>query len=702
MAEYYKNLLCVTKPELCDGQNPIMTKDAYDKYVQRYPKVRLRRGSPAGPALLAWDMLRDDVRRAYIARYGNPQQGGIEVVMRSMIQHDAQAIDFFAGYRLPDGRALPGQKVAEYVANAQMLEVLARLSSQSVQFIRALNGNNRQLWPNLAAATARMAHETGHSLPQNPLRLRQKVMEYAQNANPERYAMLIPNKYGNDNARKLKQQEQESLLRQLLRKHQNYDNEQVRTMYNMVAAKLGWEKLSTQTIANYRQQWDMLTLPGRKGKQAFDNNKAMLVKRKKPNRAMIYWTIDGWDAELLYQQTTVNKNGHSITTFHNRPTVVVLIDPSASYPVGYAIGTHETPALIRAALRNALQHVKELFGQYYKVLQLQSDRYGGGELRSVYEFVAEKYTPARAHNAKAKPIEPWFARFNRNYCQLMPNWSGVGVASGSKRQPNAEYLNKIRHSFPDYEGVCRQLAQLIETERAKHREEYLKAWNNLDDADRRPMSLEDYLMVFGESTGYVNSLMPMGIVATIGGEELVFDSFDPRLRMLEGVQWCLKYDPLDTSRVLAVSARGEHGRLVHIDGQHRIILERKHIQPMALADRREGDAEELRRIEQFNRNLKDDIMAQSAADYNATMSLFEQHPELNDTLTKLVLVDSAGQHKDRRNARQMQQASKQALKIEECTRHEKEQTWARQQEQWLDARLNVALYLGNALSDTNT
>ncbi|MBK9292594.1 MAG: hypothetical protein IPM52_13360 [Bacteroidetes bacterium] len=683
----------MSKPELCGGHSPILSQAAYNKMVQRQRKLRLRRGSPAGPALLAWDMLRDDVRRAYTERYGDPRQNGMEQALQALLKPDAQAIDYFANYRLNDGRALPPKNVAEYVANAQMLDVLARVSTQSVQFIKALNGNNRQLWPNLAAAVARLAPQTGHNLPENPARLRQKVMAWAQATGNDRYAMLVPNKYGNDNARKLRQQEQESLLRQLLRKHQNFDNEQVRTMYNIVAEKLGWYKLSAQTIANYREKWNLHTIPGRKGEQAFDNTKAMLVKRSRPTRAMLYWTVDGWEAELLYQSQSLNSKGLTTTTYHNRPTIVVVLDPSVRYPVGYAIGTHETPALIRQALRNAVQHTKALFGQYYKVLQLQSDRYGGGELKSLYEFVAEKYTPARAHNSKAKAIEPWFGWINKKYCQLMPNWSGVGVARGSQRQPNAEYLNKIRHSFPDFEGARKQLEQIVEAERARLRDDYLQAWNALAEAERRPMSIDEYLMVFGETTGYVNSLSPMGIVATIEGQEMVFDSFDARLRQLQGVQWCIKYDPANTSQVLALSAKGHNGRLVEADGQHRIMLEKKHVQPMALHERAEGDVHELQRIAAFNRNLKQDIMRVSADDYQHTLTLFERHPELSDTLTKLVLVDSRGQHKDRRNQRHVQAAAAKAQKLQQKEQDQIGKTWTEQQEQWLDAKIDLQRYI---------
>lgn len=100
---------------------------------------------------------------------------------------------------------------------------------------------------------------------------------------------------------------------------------------------------------------------------------------------MTYWTLDGWDVELVYQKRQpVDKkvNGetrtYKKTTYHNRKTIVVVLDACGKYPIGYAVGDHESPALIREALRNAIKHARELFGARYKPLQLQSDNYQKG------------------------------------------------------------------------------------------------------------------------------------------------------------------------------------------------------------------------------------------------------------------------------------------------------------------------------------
>ena len=86
-------------------------------------------------------------------------------------------------------------------------------------------------------------------------------------------------------------------------------------------------------------------------------------------------SLDGWTVELLYQKTKTDSKGHNITTYTNRLTIVVVLDPCVDYPMGYAVGDHECPELIKAALRNAAIHSRELTGEMLRYNQVQSDRY---------------------------------------------------------------------------------------------------------------------------------------------------------------------------------------------------------------------------------------------------------------------------------------------------------------------------------------
>ena len=646
MPKYYNKIVCVTEPELTvkgdDGEEPVIGREAFHSYKKlctkkHVPIVVRRGGGPNCPALINWELLRPDIKDRYMKKYKvDPKTAAKPYGLRTLLKTDYDAIEYFAQYTLADGRHLPEDTQQLYVANANMLNALLQLSNDRSGLIKALGGSTNGVWPQLAETATLLKAETGHNLQGNPIRLKQEVEVYKQT----KYAGLISGKWMNANAAKVKDTQQQATLRQLLRKHNNLDNEQIRSLYNIVAENMGWKTVDAKTVANYRIKWELDTYSGRKGANAFDNNLAMQVKRSAPGYPLYYWTADGWDVELLYQAAEMDSKGNTRTTYHNRLTVVVILDPSVKYPIGYAIGTHETPELIKAAFRNAITHTKELFGDYYKVLQLQTDRYSMKSLMPIYEAISEKFTPARAHNAKAKVIEPYFNRLNKKYCQLLPNWSGFGIATGSAKQPNTEYLNKIRHSFPDEFGCHHQISKIIEQERSLLHAKYTALYHEMPADDKKPLPLGRFLYVLGETTGFTNRLSAPGLVVTLNGEKREYDTFDIGFRKHANVDWTVHFNPEETSQVLATSG----------DGTLRYLLTEKYVQPMALRERKDGDSEQLQLVRGYNRDVKARIIEGMTKDADCVNELFESNPRLNNTLAKLVLVDSNGQHKDNKAA----------------------------------------------------
>ena len=137
------------------------------------------------------------------------------------------------------------------------------------------------------------------------------------------------------------------------------------------------------------------------------------------------------------------------------------------------------------------------------------------------------------------------------------------------------------------------------------------------------------------------------------GARCSYDCFDPRFRQYAHVRWNVKYDPDNLDHVLAVND----------DGTLRFLLESKYVQPMALAERTEGDAVQLARIQQHNEQLEGYIKGQIAAAGECTERLFTHNPQLDNTLARTLLCDSRGQHKDQRNARRLALGDISALEI---------------------------------------
>ncbi len=474
------------------------------------------------------------------------------------------------------------------------------------------------------------------------MRLQKKFNDYQKQG----YEALISGKFMNRNNKKIDNEDKESIILTLISDRRNLQNTQVAMIYNEIAKKMNWKEITEGTVANYKEKFSLESYAGRYGENKFRADKSMQVKRQRPKFSMLYWTADSWDVELLYQKTTENKQGQNVTTYHNRLTVCVILDTSINYPVGYAIGEYETPELIRKAMKDAVNHTKTLFGERYMVNEVQSDRYAIKNLKTVYKSITENFVPAKAHNAKSKVIEPYFKYLNDTYCHFASNWSGYGVTSRKENQPNGNYPTALKKMFPTMEECAEQIAKIIETERQKKREQYKQGFAKLPNDKKQLMSEETFLLYFGTNNtkrggeASTNRLEGSGMNITIAGKKRHYDCFDLEFRRHSYEDWIVKYDEEDLTKVLAVNK----------EGTLRFMLEAKHIQPMALAERKEGDSEELQRVFDFNKSIESHVTNMICSAQQRTKDLLLNNaPLLDSTLSKLMITDSNGQHKNQRN-----------------------------------------------------
>lgn len=613
---------------------------------------QLRRASLGFDALVLFESLDPQWRSQIEHEYPKPKEQAQRNFFATHYESDRKAFDYFCAYRFGENneRKLDPETIEKYTYNASVLNAVITCKTNRKAYIKTLGGGLQvNIWESLSR-DVNAFQEVAHDLPTTPTTLRHKVTKYLK----EGYDAIISKKYGSRNAASVKNEQQWALLEELLKKHQNLNNEQVAYHYNIYAKVAGWDTLSGSSVANYRKELDIFTFAGRRGMTEFIHQKRMQVKRYRPSLPMLYWTLDGWDAELLYQKNEINKNGHSVTTYTNRLTAVMVLDPFNDYIIGYAIGERESPTLIKQAMKNAINHTRELFGDRYKPYQLQADNYQKKKMSEIYQFLTKHFTPSEVKNAKSKIIEPFFDKFNEQYFQkeLAINWSGHNVNAQRKNQPNADYLNKVRHLFPTEEQCRMQIIQAIETDRSQKVAVFKEHWAELPAQDRQPMSLQEYLRIFGETTGYTNRLQGDGITPTIGGKSYAFDCFDLNFRKYAHTDWCLLFDPEDLTKVLAINAESHHGKLVKTIDTLEFVLEQKYEQPMALYDRKEGDAQELQRIFRYNQAQKEQIIERSIKNAEILQELYYENPQL-ETLQKLLIVDSQGQHKDQKSQKRL-------------------------------------------------
>lgn len=684
MALIFNNRVCVFANELIafnpktkiGSEKGFLTKANYDKMKSKKQIIVLQRSTPNNSAIVDFETMREDIKRQYNLINGDPR-AEIAVQSQKSILEEAiifsnDAFGFYTTkYRYDGDKKLPDAKIDEYTLNVRVLEAILYLKDEHRQNVIGTSGPRINMWKNLCTLsndllTLRDPHGKPlfpHTLPQNAASLKRKCQEYeaaCRVSREEGYRYLIHKNFGNKSAAVVKDEESEAILHKLISLHNNLNSVQIMEEYNKVAEILDKPLINSPvTVDNYKKKMELTTMQGRKGKKAVANTRKMQIHREAPTQALTYWTLDGWTVELLYQKKVAkNKkaNGeekrYMMTTYTNRKTIVVVLDACCKYPVGYAIGDHESPALIREALRNAVRHTKEQFGDRYKPLQLQSDNYQKGVMVPFYQAMTKYYTPAALGNAKSKIIEPYFKYLNVQHCQKQGNWSGFGITSDQDNQPNMEVINANRHLIPDEETLMGQIEAMMMKERAMKIKDFMAAWEQTEEARKLPFCDEEYLLLMGETTGRTNHINGGGLRLEMQGERIDYDTFDISLREHYNEDWIVRYDPEDMSRILISNAvrKGlkDAGKEI---GTLRYMMQKCMKAPMALADQKPEHFEYRNRVKGFNEELQQHIDDKVASVDGHIKNLQQRIPELinNTLLDRYLITDSRGQHKDARS-----------------------------------------------------
>ncbi len=641
MVEYHNNILGIRASWLI-GEG-VISDGNYRKCTYEKSLQVVRRGSRARTALVGYESLPSRFKCQVDERVRNMGYDSVyelvdENPVADAICDNAEVAAYYDDYRIEGNRSLPVAKRREYYANATVLNAVAAVVSNSKGESRKRGKAYGRNWERIAECVSYLDRSRyPHNLPSNARSLERRMKEYMDGG----LEILIHKNYRmqQKNAAKVADENQESALFMLISDPRNLDDAQVMRLYNILAENMGWKTISRYTVSAWRVKMESDIYARRRGAKAYKNTKAMQVKRRLPDTPLTYWTLDGWDMELMYQRTETDKKGNVRTTYHNRLTMVVVLDTCNRYPIGYAVGFQENAALITQALRNAALHTEQLFGQMYRTVQIQSDNFAKASMMSTYAMMSNYVTPAAVGNAKSKIIEPWFKYFNKKHCQMLPNWSGYGVTARKNSQPNVEYLNNFKHDRPDLFGVIQQVMVAMERERAELVDDYMARFDRSPAERKIPLPYEQFLLHYGATTGHRNVLQGTGLRMTIDGVKHDYDSFDPQFRQHTHVKWEVRYDPTDKRRVLAVNE----------DESLQFLLEEKYVQPMALADRTEDDYRELKRVFDFNKAEEQRIAQRIGASSESVAALLEDKKEL-ETLQKLMLVDSTGQHKNNKSA----------------------------------------------------
>lgn len=609
--------------------------DNVAKYQQRGTIRSLRRGGNGRTALIDWQSMGTKMKAKVIDALGcDPAQMSRESLLRSILMKreqlllDTQAYEYYSQVTGKDGHYLKPEKVTELWNGAKILDAIGELLEEKRRAAEMgrLKMSVKREFEALANEIDQQLVEWPNSLPTSGDRLRKKFNEYQLHG----YEVLVHGLTGKESNHKARPVEVNAVIEALVASGAKLNDAQVAK----VAETLG-VKIDRRRVQEIRKQNETMLSASREGKRTYANSIAMQVDRERPDMPMKMWSLDGWTAELYYQ----DRDARGVNYWH-RLVVEMVVDVMNDYPIGYAIGEQEDAALITAALQNAVHHTREVLGGYYAPWQIQSDHYALKAMTPKYGALAKFVTPASVGNAKAKPVERYFAYLESEYLWTLVNNGGHNITA--KTLANDEWLNTHKYQFPDREGVEQQIGKIIEIERSRKIAAVREAWKQGDSAMHRELNMEGYLLAFGE-TGKGNMLTPNGLKLVRGGVEYKFDCFNIEMREHRGERWTLRYDLGDMNQALAVSE----------DGTLRYMVEQKTKVPMALVDYKEEDWTALSEYRQYNAQLTERVTKHVCQVQEAARE-YVTRAQLESPMSALLLTDRKGQHKSNKRQAQRQ------------------------------------------------
>ena len=606
----------------------------YGNWLNRGHIRSLRRGGNGRTALIDWGSMGMKLKGVVMEALGGDPLAMTRVsLLRQTVERrerellDQGAWEYYSQVTGKDGRYLKPEKVEELWNNARILDAIGDVLDEkrrAADMGRVMLNVKRE-FEALATEIDQNLVEYRNSLPVSGDRLRKKFNDYRLHG----YEVLVHGLTGKESNHKGRTEEVNAVIEALVASGAKLNDAQVAKVAETLGVRIGRRR-----VQEVRKRNETMLTASREGRRRHENAVAMQVDRERPTMPLKMWSLDGWTAELYYQESVPGQG----KTYWKRLVVEMVVDVMNDYPIGYAIGEQEDAELITRALQNAVHHTREVFGGYYAPWQIQSDHYALKSMTPKYGALAKYVVPARVGNAKAKPVERYFAYLESEYLWVMVNNGGHNITA--RTLANDEWLNARKYQFPDRAGVEAQIGRIVEIERSRKIGAMREAWRAGEEDMKRVLNMEGYLLAYGE-TGKGNMLTPNGLKLIREGVEYKFDSFDIEMRKHGGERWTLRYDLGDMNQALAVSE----------DGTLRYMVETKKRVPMALVDYKEEDWRALAEYRDFNERLAGEAEAH-VVKARVMARDYVTRAQLESPLSGLLLTDGKGRHKDKKRVAQ--------------------------------------------------
>ncbi|UOE48019.1 Mu transposase C-terminal domain-containing protein [Mucilaginibacter sp. SMC90] len=590
------NNLCLEYHELVPG---LMSVENYNKSRQRGTITVYGYGGLGREVLIDYESLSDERKKKIIEKYGNPYEYIVKQPLTDWvtINWNQKAFDFYnntngKGYTLPSGLNLPEAYRDKYTKAVSYMDGIIHYTTDKMALKRDFNITMAAFWSIVADVIK--AEKVG--LPPNETRLKEKIKAYKAQGFP---VLIEQYRFGNDNSKKVKDQQAEDTLMHLIALDNKHDDVVISQAYNMWALENGRKTITPQAVGYRRRENYHEVIIAREGKAAAYNKYNKQIKQARPTAPLIYVNSDDNVLDLYFTETTY-KDGRKNVNRYYRPVMYVVVDNYNDYPLGYAIGETVTIELIKQAYRNAMAHIVELTGDAYLWHQIKSDKWSidpalKGDLATFLKMGGES-TFFTASVAQSKYIERVFSHPLHKILKMYPNYSGANItARGANARPNAEALQKRSANFPDKKHAPAVIEMTINQMRHAQmpgtdltRQEYwLKGFHESEISQKKRLSVERKIEILGAKHQLRDPreslrLQPAGLNFQLNNIKYSFDIPAKYFPECVNKKVDVYYDPADMSQVLVT----DHSGIRFVTGQY--VL-----QPSAVADMQEGDGHRL-------------------------------------------------------------------------------------------------------------
>jgi hypothetical protein len=203
--EYHEGKLGIQGRFLFSGDNAhpdslqFITENGFSSKILRGNIVRLRTGCLNTPMLVSFDSLPYKWQDAIVNVWGEAQKLTKKALLERHYVRDMEAFYFYSTYKFYDQVGLTMQRIEEYTVNASVLNTIDKIYDMRRKSRQELRGGVKCIWSIITTESNRFREETGHTLPENERRLREKFNAYKKNG----YLELIHKGHRQANALKV-------------------------------------------------------------------------------------------------------------------------------------------------------------------------------------------------------------------------------------------------------------------------------------------------------------------------------------------------------------------------------------------------------------------------------------------------------------------------------------------------------------------